>query len=93
MKTLFIAYCTEYEAGWGQRPDGFMIGKSKEAMLPKIEESNKMGSYEYFWRYSEPKEVYCEDETYALIEKRMNGGDVATFDDKEEKNLNLFKKL
>lgn len=29
MKKVLISYCTEYEAGWGQRPDGFMITTHK----------------------------------------------------------------
>jgi hypothetical protein len=91
MKTLLISYCTEYD--FGQRPDGFMIGKTKEPMLKHIEESNKMGSRECFWRYSEPQEVHCENKVYAKIEKKMNAEGLAFFDNKDEEKLNLYKKI
>lgn len=89
MKTLLISYCTEYE--FGQRPDGFMIGKTKEPMLKHIEESDKMGSRECFWRYSEPKEVHCEDAEYEKIEAQMNAEGLAFFDNGAK--LNLYEKL
>ena len=45
---IYISYCTEYEAGWGQRPDGFLITESLDAMNRKIKESNKMGRPSYY---------------------------------------------
>jgi hypothetical protein len=93
MKTLFISDCTEYELGWGNRPDGFMISESKEAMVAWMDESNKMGSYEYFWRYDQPSEITCDDETYEKIRNRMNEKGLAFFNDREKKCLNLYTKL
>ncbi len=71
MKTLFISQCTEYEAGWGSKPDGVLIGKTKEAMLAEIERITKDESYQIFWRYTEPKETMCDDETYDKIDALM----------------------
>lgn len=90
---VYISDCTEFEAGWGQRPDGFLITESLEAMNRKIKESNKMGSREYFWRYDTPKLVFCDDETFAIIKEKMEKNDFASFENKEKKNLNLFKKI
>lgn len=90
---IYISYCTEYEAGWGQRPDGFLITESLDAMDRKIKESNKMGRPSYYWRYDTPKLVYCDDETFALIKEKMGKDDFASFENKEKKNLNLFKKI
>lgn len=90
---VYISDCTEYEAGWGQRPDGFLITESLDAMNAKIEESNKMGSPSYYWRYDKPKLVFCDDETYAIIKEKMGKSDFASFANREKRNLNLFKKL
>lgn len=72
MKTLFISYCTEYEAGWGQRPDGIIISPEKAKLLAAIERSTAQGSYEIFWRYSEPQEIFCDTATYAEITAKLN---------------------
>ncbi len=93
MKKLFISDCTEFELGWGNRPDGFMISESKEAMLNWMETSNKMGSYEYFWRYDSPSEIECDDKTYNKIKNRMTEKGIAFFNDGERKKLNLYIKL
>ena len=93
MKILFISDCIEYELGWGNRPDGFMISESKEAMLAHIEVSNKMGSYEYFWRYDSPSEITCDDETYEKIKNRMTEKGIAFFNDREKESLNLYRKI
>lgn len=90
---VYISDCTEFEAGWGQRPDGFLITESLEAMERKIKESNKMGSPSYYWRYNTPQLVFCDDETYAKLKEKMGDNDFASFLDKEKKDLNLFKKL
>lgn len=101
MKTLYISYCTEYEAGWGSRDDGVLIGKTKEEILAEIERITKDESYEIFWRYTEPKEVVCDDETYNKIEEMMNEIAQRTGKDRglvevsngEFKRYNLFQKI
>lgn len=93
MNKLLISYCIEFEAGWGQRPDGFMIGETKELMLEHIEESNKTGSKEYFWRYEEPTEIHCNYDTYSIIKEKMGEKGVAHFENRDKNNLNLFTKI
>lgn len=90
---VYISYCTEYELGWGSRPDGFLITESLEVMNEKIDESNKMGSRECFWRYNTPTLIYCDDETYTKIKEKMGNSGFASYDNRDNKNLNLFKKL
>lgn len=90
---VYISHCTEFELGWGQRPDGFLITESLEVMNEKIKESDEMGSPEYFWRYDTPTLVYCDDETYAKIKEKMGESGFANYDNRDKKELNLYKKL
>lgn len=91
MNKVLIAYCTEYE--FGQRPDGFMVSENLEAMKKRIKETHEMGSAGCYWRYEEPYEVYCDDETYAKIKAKMNKDGITFFDNNAEDKLNLFKKI
>ena len=98
MKKVLISYCTEYEAGWGQRPDGFMITtpKHREKMEARIKKSTEEGSRECFWRYSEPEEVFCSDETFKVIKKKMKSAvleKIAFFANADKSKLELFKQI
>ena len=95
MKKLFISDCTEFESGWGQKPDGFMLAEDKNLMLIEITRQHQVGSYETFWRYTDPEEVECDDETYIIFKNRLNDKGVAHFGtyDKEQLKLNLYRKL
>jgi hypothetical protein len=90
---VYISHCIEFELGWGSRPDGFLITESLEVMKEKIQESDKMGSHECFWRYDIPTLVYCDDETYGKIKEKMGEGGFASYNNRDKKELNLFKKL
>lgn len=90
MKKVWISYCTEYESGWGQRPDGFIMSDDREAMVNYINTTGNTGSHDYFWRYSEPKEVYCEMKTFKKIVGEMKEG-VAHYNNINK--LELFDKL
>lgn len=48
MTKLFAMGWTEYESGWGSRPDGFTLYKTKEAAKKHILESEKNKKYECF---------------------------------------------
>ena len=48
MTKLFAMEWTEYEAGWGSRPDGFTIYKTKEAAKKHILEAEQNKKYECF---------------------------------------------
>ena len=84
MNKLYISYCTEYEAGWGQRPDGLMLSLDLNIIEKKILEQHDECSYELFWRYSQPEEIYCDDETFNGIKDKMSEG--ILFQDKLEKD-------
>ena len=87
---IYISYCTEYE--FGQRPDGFMIGKTVEGMKEPIEKSSG-GSSECYWRYDTPKLVFCDDETYSRIINDMGEKEFVNYPNSVKKELNLFEKL
>lgn len=96
MKKIYISYCTEYEAGWGQRPDGFILADDLAIIQNYVEEKNKDGKPDYFWRYSEPKEVWCIDDDYVGLLKRIQTGSykgIAHFSDHEPKNFSLYSKI
>lgn len=45
-----IGYCsaaTEYEAGWGNRPDGYVIAFDKEKLQKRIDEINSQKGEEF----------------------------------------------
>ena len=93
MKKIYISHCTEYELGWDNRPDGFIISEDKEAMIEFINTSGNCGSPEYFWRYNEPTEVFCETKTYKKIVEKMRDNDIAHYNNGDDKKLELYKKL
>lgn len=70
MEIIWKSDCTEYEAGWGQRPDGIVVCDDIDVLKVK-RKSLEGGSRELFWRYSEPKEVYCTNKTFKELKKRM----------------------
>ena len=95
MKRLFLSDCTEYESGWGSKPDGFILADTLEACKDEINRVEKMGSGEIFWRYTEPVEVYCEDETYAKYQsmKREEKEFVGFNNNSSLKQFELYKKI
>jgi len=93
MKSFYLANCTEYEAGWGQRPDGFMIAFTLEAITAQILIENQRGSPNYYWRHDEPQEVFCDDEIYEGLVKDMGEKSFINYSDKKKKELHLYKKL
>ena len=98
MKKVLISYCTEYEAGWGQRPDGFMITthKHRDKMMARIEKTFKDGSYECYCRYDEPTEIFCSDKTFKIIKGKMKAASlekIAFFGNLEKNKLELFKEV
>ena len=66
MKKLFVSYCTEYESGWGSKPDGIVISHDFNTLATHIEPFNKRekGSYELFWNYTPPEEIWCSEEDF-----------------------------
>lgn len=95
MKTLYLAHCTEFEAGCGSRPDGIVISASFDDLKKHIKEDEDCGSYEIFWRYDKPYEVFCDDATYEMILKKMNCNErnIYWITNEDIKNWGFFKKI
>lgn len=74
MKKLFISYCTEYEAGWGSKPDGLLLCEEKNIIEKEIISQHKKGTPEYYWRYSTPEIVFCDENTWEKIKIVFNDG-------------------
>jgi hypothetical protein len=91
MKKLYISYCTEYEKGWGSKPDGIMLAVDQNIMLAEIEKQHKEGDYEIYWRYTDPIEVYTDDENYNKLVLELNEYNVLFSMDVS--SLNLYKKI
>ena len=66
MEALYAVNYTEYERGWGQRPDGSSIHKSKTAAEKFKADIEKLGDPEIFVRGSEP---FLVEATPTMIEK------------------------
>lgn len=63
----FLASLTEFEAGWGQRPDGYILADTlneAEALKKEIEER---GSYQCYVRAGDIKQVLLTNEGVALL--------------------------
>lgn len=88
MKEVYVSYCTEHEAGWGQRPDGVAICEDIDKLNAHIKE-HSTGSYELFWRYSEPKKVHVHTKVWNKMNKNTVSG-VAFVKDLPE---GFYKKL
>ena len=93
MKTLYLSSCTEYEVGWGQKPDGFIMGEDRETMVEYINTTGNTGERDYYWRYNTPKEVHCSQETYDKIMKKVGEAGIAHFNNGDKIDLELFTKI
>ena len=91
MKKLYISYSTEYEKGWGSKPDGIMLAVDYNKMLAEIEKQHKEGTYEIYWRYTDPIEVCTEDENYNKLVLQLNENEVLY--SMNVSSLNLYKKI
>jgi hypothetical protein len=72
----FIGYysvATEYESGWGSRPDGVIIALDKEVLLAKIAEVNKQQGHE-FSRCEQPKLCIITEEMANKIKNNKDYG-------------------
>lgn len=70
--TQNVAYynsVTEYEAGWGNRPDGYLIAKTKEQFIAKAADIKAAGSYAEFSSVNgEPKMCLVTDDMAQQLE-------------------------
>jgi hypothetical protein len=61
----------EFEAGWGNRPDGFLVAKTKEQFNDKAKEIKAAGSYaEFSTVEGEPILCLVTDDMAAQLEAK-----------------------
>lgn len=77
--TYWVSDVTEYEAGWGQRPDGAVVSKDKNAVIKTIASMESAGSREYFVRCGKPYEAIMTDEGVQLLNKSTASPKVMRF--------------
>lgn len=73
VRALYCIEWTEYERGWGQRPDGETYYATKEAAEAAYKEAfeGRTGSApDYYVNPSKPKLVEVDEELYEKIMKR-----------------------
>jgi hypothetical protein len=101
MEKVFVTQSTEYEAGWGQRPDGYFISTSRDELEKYIAKDGNSGCYDLFWRCGEIDEMFVnETEAFTHLKKAMvargrkKGGFKITWIKslKETEGLEFFKK-
>lgn len=63
----FVASLTEFEAGWGQRPDGYILADSLEDGKKTQKEIESQGSYECFVRAGEFQQVFLTEDGVKLL--------------------------
>lgn len=77
MKAVYRIDWTEYERGWGQRPDGYQLCIDKKAADKVIEEHvaaekkrNPSGAVpDYYFAPSQPRLVEVDLKTYKKVQK------------------------
>lgn len=68
MHRVFMAVGTEFEAGWGSRPDGIIFGQSLFLLKQAIKRNEERGSYEEFTRFDKIKVSFVNDEGLKMID-------------------------
>lgn len=76
MKQVYLTYCTEYEAGWGQRPDGIALCEDLEKLKTFIKD-HSTGSPDYYWRYSDPSIVFTDAKNWKKLSANSKTGIVS----------------
>lgn len=65
---------TERESGWGSRPDGYLVAKTKEQFVTKAAKIKAAGSYQEFSSVDgEPRLCLITDEMAAKLEAAEEG--------------------
>lgn len=74
MKKVYVTHGTEYERGWGQRPDGVLLSEDLEVLKNKIKVNEALGDSEEFTRYSAPQEMFVDAKVWAKLAKGSKTG-------------------
>lgn len=67
MNIVYRCVWTEYEKGWGSRPDGVTYALTEEQLKTEIKRQEDCGDYECFSRASEISQALVNDELLAKI--------------------------
>lgn len=67
---VYGAEVTEYEAGWGQRNDGYLLANSQENFEAGKKNVENGGSYECFSRVGTKKLMTIKPEMYAKVKEK-----------------------
>jgi hypothetical protein len=74
MQKGYYSTVTEYESGWGCRPDGYIIALTKEAFRDKKERIENLGDHREYSRVDDdPKLCILTEDGYNTI-KDVHGG-------------------
>lgn len=68
----FLASLTEFEAGWGQRLDGYILADTLEDAEIKKKEIEDGGSYQCYVRAGDIKQVLLTDEGATLLKSQKS---------------------
>jgi hypothetical protein len=74
MKKVYVSHGTEYERGWGQRPDGVLLSEDLESLKERIVRNEALGDSEEFTRYSSPQEMFVDAKVWAKLAKGSDTG-------------------
>lgn len=72
MNTVYFCAVTEYESGWGNRPDGYLIAVDRPSIEKKAEKINAHTGAE-FSRTEEIRIGIVTDECYARVKNDPSG--------------------
>ena len=72
----YYSACTEYEPGWGVRPDGYIVCLNKEFLQNKVEELNNRPprSIHGYDIYDKPKLCIVTEEMYKKLLDNPDAG-------------------
>lgn len=68
MNVVYRSVFTEYEQGWGQRPDGVLYAIKEEDLKKYIKDYESVGSYSCFSRSQGVTQCVVTDEFYKELQ-------------------------
>jgi len=77
-KIVYYVAWTEFEKGWGSRPDGCSYAIDKDKLAEEVRRQESLGDYECFSRATQPLQGIVTDALYEEI-RSSKSGHVSTF--------------
>jgi hypothetical protein len=73
--SVYAVYWTEYERGWGQRPDGVSYHKDKESAIKYVSDydkkfNNEPSAPDCYTKGGEPKLIEVDKKVYNEVMKK-----------------------